>query len=103
MKKIFFLFPVVGCISGALSAPKPSAIKQPNILFVFADQFRSMEMGCYGGQGVKTPNFDRLAREGVQFTHAISTYPVCSPYRAMLLTGNFPVKNGMVTNDHFIS
>ena len=102
MKKIFFLFPMIGCISGALSAPKPTAIKRPNILFVFADQFRSMEMGCYGGEGVKTPNFDRLAREGVRFTHAISTYPVCSPYRAMLLTGNYPVKNGMVTNDHMM-
>lgn len=77
--------------------------KRPNILFVFADQLRTMEIGCYGGSQVPTPNMDRLAREGVRFTHAFSTYPVCSPYRAMLMTGNYPMKNGMLMNDHFLS
>ena len=75
---------------------------QPNILFVFADQLRSMELGCYGGDQVRTPHMDRLAREGALFTHAFSTYPVCSPFRAMLMTGNFPMTNGMVMNDHFL-
>jgi arylsulfatase A-like enzyme len=84
------------------SCKQQAEIKQPNIVFVFADQFRSMEMGCYGGTGVATPNFDKLAAEGVRFTNAISTSPICSPYRAMMLTGNYPVKNGMVTNDHFM-
>ena len=78
---------------------KPRA---PNILFIFADQLRSMELGCYGGDQVPTPNMDRLAAEGVRFTHAFSTSPVCSPYRAMLMTGNFPMKNGMLFNDHFL-
>jgi arylsulfatase A-like enzyme len=76
--------------------------KKPNILFVFADQLRSMELGCYGGNQVKTPNIDRLAGEGVLFKRAFSTNPVCSPFRAMLMTGNFPAKNGMVVNDHFL-
>jgi len=76
--------------------------KNPNILFVFADQLRSMELGCYGGMQVRTPAMDRLAQEGAQFTHAFSTYPVCSPFRAMLMTGNFPMTNGMVMNDHFL-
>lgn len=76
--------------------------KQPNILFIFADQLRSMELGCYGSEQVNTPNIDRLAREGVRFNDAISTYPVCSPFRAMLMTGNYPVKNGMLTNDHML-
>lgn len=96
---------VCGMAAGAIainSCSEAKPVQKPNIVFVFADQYRSMEMGCYGSDAVKTPNFDRLAREGVQFTHAISTYPVCSPYRAMLLTGNYPVKNGMVTNDHFM-
>lgn len=75
---------------------------KPNILFVFADQLRTMELGCYGGNQVRTPNLDRLAREGVLFSKAFSTQPVCSPFRAMLMTGNFPVKNGMVLNDHFL-
>ena len=76
--------------------------QKPNILFVFADQLRSMELGCYGGVQVQTPNMDRLAREGAQFTHAFSTNPVCSPFRAMLMSGNFPMTNGMVMNDHFL-
>ena len=76
--------------------------KRPNILFVFADQLRSMELGCYGGTQVHTPMMDRLAREGALFTHAYSTAPVCSPYRAMLMTGTFPMINGMVMCDHFL-
>ena len=67
---------------------------KPNIVFIFADQLRSMDLGCYGSSQVKTPNIDRLAHEGIRFTDAISTYPVCSPFRAMLMTGNYPVKNG---------
>lgn len=73
---------------------------RPNILFIFADQLRTMEIGCYGGTQARTPNMDRLAHEGVRFTHAFSTAPVCSPFRAMLMTGNHPMKNGMVYNDH---
>jgi arylsulfatase A-like enzyme len=86
-------------LPGVLPAASP---KHPNILFVFADQLRSMELGCYGGTQVHTPHMDRLAREGALFTNAVSTYPVCSPFRAMLMTGNFPMKNGMVMNDHFL-
>jgi arylsulfatase A-like enzyme len=79
-----------------------AAARKPNILFVFADQLRSMELGCYGGTQVRTPHMDRLAQEGALFTRAFSTYPVCSPFRAMLMTGNFPMTNGMVMNDHFL-
>jgi arylsulfatase A-like enzyme len=73
--------------------------RRPNIVFVFADQLRSQSVGCYGAATPATPNIDRLAAEGVRFTHAISTYPICSPYRAMLMTGLFPMRNGMVAND----
>ena len=62
-------------------------VRKPNIIFVFADQLRSHVLSCYGNQQVKTPHLDRLAREGIRFDNAISTWPVCSPYRAMLLTG----------------
>jgi arylsulfatase A-like enzyme len=79
-----------------------SSKKKPNILFVFADQLRSMELGCYGGRQVPTPNMDRMAKEGVRFSHAYSTYPVCSPFRGMLMSGNFPMKNGLVMNDHYL-
>jgi arylsulfatase A-like enzyme len=85
---------------GSFAPAKPR--RKPNILFIFADQLRTMELGCYGGHQVMTPNLDRLASEGVVFKRAFSTDPVCSPFRAMLMTGNFPVRNGMVVNDHFL-
>jgi len=95
----------VGIGSSAAFLPflrKKRAPERPNIVFIFADQLRSMELGCYGGNQVPTPNMDRLAKEGARFSHAFSTSPVCSPYRAMLMTGNFPMKNGMLFNDHFL-
>lgn len=92
-----------GCLLPGFSpAMMRSKRQRPNILFVFADQLRRMELGCYGGTEVRTPNLDRLAREGVLFSNACSTYPVCSPFRGMLMSGNFPMKNGMVFNDHFL-
>ena len=80
---------------GALvAAPQ---IRQPNIVFVFADQMRFSMMSCMKGaagaggdpENVATPHLDRLAREGVLFTHAVSNMPVCSAYRTALLTGKF--------------
>ena len=72
----------------------------PNIVFVFADQLRSFELSSYGGKNIQTPNLDRLATEGVRVTNALSTYPICSPYRAMLISGLYPMRNGMTNNDH---
>jgi len=76
-----------------------AASRKPNIVFVFADQMRRHVLGCYGNEQVSTPNFDRLAADGVRFTDAISVYPVCSPFRAMLMTGRYPMANGTVCND----
>jgi len=86
----------------AADAPPPAAAAKPNIVLIFADQLRSMELGCYGGKQIPTPNMDRLAAQGVRLTHAISTYPICSPFRAMLMTGLYPMRNGMVCNDHLL-
>lgn len=74
-------------------------VKKPNIVFVFADQWRAQSMGYAGNPDVKTPNLDKLASEGVNFVNAISTNPVCTPYRAILLTGQYPLKTGMFMND----
>lgn len=70
-----------------------------NLLFIFADQMRGQAMGCAGNPAVSTPNLDRLAAQGVRATNAISSYPVCGPYRASLLTGNHVFRNGMYFND----
>jgi arylsulfatase A-like enzyme len=74
-------------------------MNKPNIIFIFADQMRAHVLGCYGNQCVPTPNFDAMAQAGARFENAISTFPVCSPYRAMLLTGLHPMHNGTVNND----
>jgi len=80
--------------------------KRPNLLYVFPDQMRMHAMGFWKKPGfdnllrtetdpVHTPNIDRLAEEGVVFTQATSTHPVCSPHRAMLMSGMYPSRNGV--------
>lgn len=73
--------------------------KKPNIVFVFGDQWRQQATGYAGDPNVKTPNLDALAEESVNFTHAVAGCPVCSPYRASLLTGRQPLTHGVFVND----
>jgi len=70
-----------------------------NILFVFSDQHRWCDLGCYGNPEVISPNLDRFAEEGLRFTHCISNAPVCVPARGSLLTGLYPIHHGAITND----
>ncbi|MCG6190893.1 sulfatase family protein [Maribellus maritimus] len=90
---IFFLFTafVLGC--------NPEKQEKPNIIFVFADQWRAQDLGYMGNTIVKTPSIDRLAEESVVFKNAVSGCPVCCPYRASLLTGQYPLTNGVFYND----
>lgn len=60
---------------------------RPNILFITIEDTSPHFIGCYGNTGVKTPNIDQLAKEGVRFTHAYSTNTVCAPSRFTILTG----------------
>lgn len=73
-------------------------MSRPNLLVVLADQFRASALGCLGQDPTHTPALDRLAEEGRVCTSAVSTYPVCSPARAMLLTGCYPWSNGVPFN-----
>ena len=79
--------------------PQPAHSRRPNIVLVFADQMRAQDCGFMGSGEVRTPHLDRMAQEGVTFTNAVSTCPVCTPYRASLLTGRFPLTLGVVQND----
>ncbi|HEV8605898.1 MAG TPA: sulfatase [Tepidisphaeraceae bacterium] len=63
---------------------------RPNILFAIADDWSFGQAGVYGDRAVKTPNFDRVAREGVLFTNSYCIAPTCSPSRAGILTGQPP-------------
>lgn len=73
-------------------------MKQKNLLFVFADQWRAGAMGFAGEDPVKTPHMDAFCRESVYCDHAFSTFPVCSPHRASLITGKYPLSTGVFTN-----
>lgn len=70
----------------------------PNLVFIMADQWRGDALGCIGKEPVKTPNLDLLASEGIHFTNAVSSYPVSSPARGMLMTGMYPYHNKVVGN-----
>jgi arylsulfatase A-like enzyme len=78
-------------------ASRPSAAK-PNVVIVFDDQLRADMCGVYGGKNITTPNIDRLAQQGVLFNNALSTCPLCTPFRGMLQTGRYPTHTGVVLN-----
>ncbi|WP_167607640.1 sulfatase [Maribellus sediminis] len=108
-----FLLLLLITLSACNQAQK-SAQKQPNLLIIFTDEHRRQSMefwqlpeykGAINGVSdpVFTPNLNNLAAEGVVFTQAMSTHPVCSPHRAMLLSGTFPMQNGIWKNCHLNS
>ena len=72
---------------------------RPNVLFVLADEWRSQATGYHGDPNVRAPVLDRLASQSVSFDTAVSGTPVCCPYRASLITGQYPLTNGVFIND----
>ena len=64
----------------------------PNVVFFLADDLGWRDLGCYGSQFYETPNLDALAASGARFTQAYAACPVCSPTRASILTGKYPVR-----------
>ncbi|WP_435238360.1 sulfatase family protein [Streptomyces sp. YPW6] len=72
--------------------------RRPNLLLVIADQFRAAALGAAGADPVHTPVLDTLATRSRNLTQAVSNYPVCSPCRAMLMTGRYPHTNGVDRN-----
>ncbi len=63
---------------------------RPNIIFILIDDMGWRDLGCYGSSFYETPNIDRLAAQGMQFSNAYAACPVCSPTRASILTGKYP-------------
>src|SRR5690242_16539833 len=76
----------------------PADANRPNVVFFFPDQVRAQDVGYNGGKNAATPNVDRFAGQGVVFNNAVSTCPLCTPYRAMLQTGRWPTLSGGVMN-----
>jgi N-acetylglucosamine-6-sulfatase len=71
---------------------------RPNIIFILIDDLRWDELGCAGHPFIKTPNIDRIAKEGAMFRNAFMTTPLCSPSRASFLTGQYAHTHGITDN-----
>ena len=74
-------------------------MKKPNVIIVFGDQWRAQAMGYNGNNIVQTPVLDKLSEKSVNFANAIAGCPVCCPYRASLITGQYPQTHGVFVND----
>lgn len=89
--------PAIICV--LLTSCYAAVADRPNVLVLFSDQHR---MASFPGEpytDAVAPNLKRLAEQGIRFQHGISNYPVCSPFRAMLLTGKAPYVNGVIDNN----
>ncbi|MEK6234451.1 MAG: sulfatase-like hydrolase/transferase, partial [Planctomycetales bacterium] len=82
-------FSLVALMCGAVAA---AADEPPNVVVIFADDLGYGDVGCYGAKKLKTPNIDRLAKEGRRFTDAHSASAVCTPSRYALITGEYPFR-----------
>ena len=87
---LLLLLPIV--FAGTMSL---SAAPTPNFVIIFCDDLGYGDLGCYGHPSIRTPNVDRMAAEGVRFTDFYSTAEVCTPSRAALMTGRYPVRTGL--------
>lgn len=86
------------CQSVADAPEQPASTteaKRPNIIVILADDMGWGDIGMNGAGLMKTPNIDRIGREGVQLTHFYAGANVCTPSRAALLTGRYPIRSGM--------
>lgn len=82
----------------AALAFRAGAADRPNVLFLFSDMQRAYTMGCYGDANARTPHLDALARQGARFDAAISTTPVCCPFRACLMSGQYAHHHRVISN-----
>ena len=84
MKKFFLMILWIAYSAAALAQANN---RKPNIIYIYADDLGYGELGSYGQTKIKTPNLDRLAKEGIRFTQHYTSTPVCAPARCMLMTG----------------
>lgn len=96
---LFFVFMMIKCYAITFDSLDQKKSSPPNVVFILADQWRAQEVGYMGNENVLTPNLDALAEESMVFHLAVSVSPVCSPWRASFLTGQYPLTNGIFYND----
>jgi arylsulfatase A-like enzyme len=89
---------VLGLVLWAAAAAPAGAAERPNFVVVFADDLGYGDLGSFGHPVIRTPNLDRLAAEGQRWTSFYVASSVCTPSRAALLTGRYPVRSGMASS-----
>ena len=90
---VALLVPLPFFTTGAI-ALADGGTDRPHIVLFLSDDHGYRDSGAYGDSNVRTPNIDRLAREGMRFTHAFAASPLCSPSRCVIETGLMPHRNG---------
>ncbi|MCI0694601.1 sulfatase-like hydrolase/transferase, partial [candidate division KSB1 bacterium] len=104
MKKIAFyltLFSIVALSASPHSATQNlSPTKRPNIVFIMSDDHAAHAISAYGSRLNKTPNIDRLAKEGMKLENCFVTNSICTPSRAAILTGKYAHLNGVPVFNH---
>ncbi|XP_037677423.1 steryl-sulfatase isoform X2 [Choloepus didactylus] len=81
----------------SLHKARSDAEMRPNVVVFMVDDLGIGDPGCYGNKTLRTPNIDRLAREGVKLTQHLAASPLCTPSRAAFMTGRYPVRSGMAS------
>jgi len=104
-RREFFKSVGLGVASVAIARPEAlvsgqESTRRPNILFIMTDDHASHAISCYGSRLNKTPNMDRIAREGIRFERCFCTNGICAPSRAVILTGKYSHANGIRDNAH---
>jgi len=89
---------IQGCTSAANQSTNQNYKDKPNIVLFLADDQSIDDVGCYGNNVIRTPNMDRLAKEGLRFNLAFTSTAMCSPSRSALYTGLYPHRNGSHPN-----
>ena len=89
-RRQYLLSMAAGVCSGTQRSNRP-----PNLVVVLADDLGYGDLGVYGSTTIRTPHLDRMGREGTRLTDFYAT-PTCTPSRAALFTGRYPIRSGLV-------
>lgn len=94
---LLFLIGLSAMLSAGIISRVSGADRPPNVVIIFCDDLGYGDLACFGSPNIRTPHLDRMAAEGQKWTSFYVASPVCTPSRAALMTGRYPVRNGMMS------